>query len=224
MIDQMMVQGLKQGGLDAEIELYDWTGVDEGLIALAKTQRHDEQSTLVARKIERIASDNPNRPIIITSHSGGTGIAVWALEKLPEDLKIDTLVMIQSALSPAYDLSKALTRVRGKAYAFNSVHDDLVLGAGTRLMGTIDRVKTDAAGRVGFAQPANADTTQYEKLVQVPYDTAWLRLGNVGDHIGPMFRPFSRTIIAPLVLTGQLPALEKLAPSATQPASTSSKR
>ena len=44
--------------------------------------------------------------------------------------------------------------------------------------------------------------------MQVPYDSAWMKLGNIGDHIGPMARPFAREVIAPLLLTGKLPVIK----------------
>ena len=96
---------------------------------------------------------DPKLEITLTSHSGGTGIAVWALEKMPEGMQVQTLVLLASALSPDYDLSKALRHVRGKAYVFYSQNDQVVLGAGTRLFGTIDGVKSDAAGLIGFRMP-----------------------------------------------------------------------
>jgi hypothetical protein len=97
-----------------------------------------------------------------------------------------------------------------------SEHDP-VLGLGTRLFGTIDGVKTEAAGRVGFSRPADADAGQYAKLVPVEYDPAWIRLRNIGDHIGPMMRPFARQILAPLLSTGILPKLPPLKLPSTIP-------
>src|SRR5207244_4975619 len=108
---------------------------------------------------------DPHRRIIITSHSAGTGIAVWALENLPDNVQIATLLMMQSALSPTYDLSKALAHVRGQAYSFWSILDPVV-GGGTKLLGTVDRVNTEAAGHVGFISPKSADPGQYQKLMQ----------------------------------------------------------
>jgi alpha-beta hydrolase superfamily lysophospholipase len=160
--------------------------------------------------IEDRARANPEARIVITGHSGGSGLAVWALESLPDDVRIDTLVMLAPALSPQYDLSTALRHVK-RAYAFNSEHDP-VLGPGTRAFGTIDRIMTNAAGRVGFQKPDGADDEQYAKLVQVPYDRGFLLLGNIGDHIGPMMPRFAAKVIAPLILTGELPR------PATQPA------
>ena len=80
-----------------------------------------------------------------------------------------------------------------------------MLGPGTRAFGTIDRIMTNAAGRVGFEKPAGADDAQYAKLVQIPYDRGFMIFGNIGDHIGPMMPRFAARVIAPLILTGELP-------------------
>jgi hypothetical protein len=199
-VDRQMVAGLREGGYAGRLAMRDWTADHEGLEALLNRPLHDKESTVVAEALTKRYRENPSRRIVITSHSGGTGIAVWALEKLPDDVKVDTVVMLASALSPDYDLTKALRHVRGKVYAFNSLADTLVLGVGTRTFGTVDGVKCDAAGRCGFALPDSADPAQYKKLVQVPYSAAWMALGNIGDHIGPMSNRFARDVLAPVVL------------------------
>lgn len=211
-IDDLLVEGLRQGRLNAEVQIFDWTAGDPGLGALGGLQRNLAQAQRIADRIVQIHRADPNRRIILTSHSGGTGLAVWALERLPDDVRVDTLVMLASALSPQYDLSRALKRVRGPVYAFNSPLDP-VLDLGTRTFGTIDRIKSVSAGLVGFTAPRNADQAQYRKLLQFPYDAAWLALGNAGDHIGTMNVEFARQILAPLLLEGRL---VRLAP-ATQP-------
>lgn len=206
-IDHLMVQGLGQAGLNAHSEIYDWTGPDVGLRALSNSQRHHQQSRIIAEKITRQYRADPHRPILLTGHSAGSGLAVWALEKLPEDVHVHTLVLIAPALSPTYDLSPALRRVTGRAFAITSMFDT-VLGTGTRLLGTVDGVRTDAAGRVGFVMPdAPAFPREYEKLVHVPYDPLFLRMGHIGDHIGAMLTPFARQVIAPLIREGRLPDL-----------------
>ncbi|MCS7072135.1 MAG: hypothetical protein NZM00_11555, partial [Anaerolinea sp.] len=203
--DITLTRGLLAGGLEAEIYIYDWTGDDEGLNALTNTHRHAQQSGIVAGKLAEVARRQPQRRIILTSHSGGAGIAAWALERLPPDVQVDTWLMIAPAVSPDFDLSRALAHVRGRAYSFNSSLDP-VLGFGTRNFGTIDRVKTESAGRNGFVRPPGADEAQYQKLVQFPYDPAWVRLGHPGEHIGATSYTFARRIIAPLLLSGQLPS------------------
>jgi pimeloyl-ACP methyl ester carboxylesterase len=216
-IDRMLVQGLKQGGVEGDYRIYDWTGDESGMLALSDVKLHQSESAKVAAMLLDYRTGHPNDRIILTSHSAGAGIAAWALARLPADVSIDTWVMLAPALSPKFDLSQALAHVKGKAYAFTSMNDVIVLGAGTTLMGTVDRVKTDAAGRVGFTEPISADAVQYQKLVSVPYDMAWIRFGNVGDHIGPMMRPFARHVIAPTLLDGVVPTFPPLAPT-TDPA------
>jgi hypothetical protein len=200
-VTQGMSLGLKQLGVEAEVQIYDWTGIDRGIAALANVTRHQEQARLVAEMLTRRYRADPSVKIIVSTHSAGTGIIVWALEQLPDDVMIDELVLLASALSPEYDLSRALRHVRNGAYSFNSELDTIVLGAGTRAFGTVDRMKVDAAGKVGFRKPANAtDPEQYRKLHQFPYDADWMRFDNNGEHIGSMTRAFARSVIAPVVL------------------------
>ena len=146
--------------------------------------------------------DHPGSRITVTAHSAGSGIIAWALEQLPDDVTIDSLILLAPALSPGYDLSRALTHVRERAFVFFSPHDSTVLGFGTRMFGTVDGPKVDASGRVGFTMPPGADANQYAKLVQIPYRVAWARLDNIGDHIGTMERAFAREVLAPVVLRG----------------------
>ncbi|HVT89213.1 MAG TPA: hypothetical protein VHD56_10205 [Tepidisphaeraceae bacterium] len=211
-IDDLLTTGLMRGAIDAQIEIYDWTKGNPGMPALTNYERNRLEAKNVTDLLVKVHRADPSRRIMITCHSGGGGIAIWALEQLPDDVQIDTLLMVASALSPEYDLSNALRHVRGHAYAFNSVYDP-ILSFGTRNFGTMDRVMGESAGFSGFIMPAGADKKQYAKLVQVPYDASWMRLGNAGDHIGAMNVLFARTIIAPLLLTGQLPKLPSTQPS-----------
>ena len=68
------------------------------------------------------------------------------------------------------------------------------------MLGTIDGKKCEAAGHCGFCLPTGVDATQYDKLIQKPYDKSWLQYHNVGDHMGCMMRPFAQMILAPLIL------------------------
>ena len=199
-MDRRMTRGLRQGGWDGAISIYDWTEHDPGLDALLNHDRNLREAQKVAGQIEDRLTKDPNLEITLTSHSGGTGIGVWALEKLPEGMQVQTLVLLASALSPDYDLSKALRHVRGKAYVFYSQNDQVVLGAGTRLFGTIDGVKSEAAGLIGFRMPDGADKQQYEKLVQKPYDKGWIAFENIGNHVGCMSQPFAQSVLAPMLI------------------------
>jgi hypothetical protein len=126
-------------------------------------------------------------------------------------VKIERLILLAPALSPRYDLSRALAHVRDKAYSFWSGQDTVVLSVGTRTFGTIDGEYCDAAGYVGFERPPKGDARQYAKLVQYPYEAAWVKYDNFGDHIGVTETAFSKAVLMPL-LRGKT--------MATQPAAT----
>ena len=199
-IDRRLLVGLEDGGVRGEISHYDWTTADPGLGSLLARKRNNEEATNVAQIILEHYRANPSGHITLSAHSGGAGILTWALEQLPADVMVDSVVLMAPALSPSYDLSKALHHVRGHMYVFSSEHDVAVLGIGTSMFGTIDGVKTEAAGKVGFKMPTTAESAQYEKLVQMPYDRDWSKYDNWGEHIGTMSREFGREVIAPLLV------------------------
>jgi pimeloyl-ACP methyl ester carboxylesterase len=205
-MDDALVNGIVAGGIQADTEIYDWTVETPGLKALVAHEHNEAEARHVAGMIEQRYRADPRRKIYLTGHSGGSGIAVFALERLPDDVMVDDVVLLASALSPGYDLSKALAHVRGHLYNFYSASDP-VLGYGTRYFGTIDGVKTEAAGRVGFDASHASNRAEYRKLMEISYDPAWMQLNNAGDHVGPMHRKFARVIIGPLLKTGELPVL-----------------
>lgn len=214
--DRNLLRGLASGGLDADFRIYDWTGDDPGIPALLARKRNRTESEKIAELILQVRREAPDRPIFLSAHSGGTGLAVWALENLPDDILIDGVLLMAPAISPQYDLTRALRHVRTQMYVFSSPLDVAILGAGTKVFGTIDGVKCDAAGLVGFTRPESADPSEYDKLVAKPYDAEWMRLGNIGDHIGPLNRKFAERYLAPLI-QAQLAAMVALPTPSTQP-------
>ena len=205
-MDDELVKGLRDGGVEGQIEIYNWTCGDPGLPALRALKRNLKEAGKISRLIVEVKEKHPDVTVRITSHSGGSGLAVWALERLPEGVMVEDVVMIAPALSPGYDLTKALGHVRGKVYVFYSQFDSLVLGVGAKLFGTIDRKRVEAAGKVGFVRPACADEEAYRKVVEIPYDPAWTRYGNDGDHIGGMMRRFVEEVVAPILMEKNLGA------------------
>jgi len=198
-VDKQMTIGLRDAGYTGELLTYDWTENKPGISALRALERNQAEAAKIADIITAHFRADPGLKIIVTSHSGGTGLAIWALEKLPADVKVDTVMLLSSALSPDYDLSKALEHVRGTCYSFYSENDVLVLNTGTKLFGTIDGKNCESAGEFGFTFPQTADAKQYAKLIQKPYDKAWMKYDNIGDHMGSMRRPFSANVLAPLL-------------------------
>ena len=113
---------------------------------------------------------------------------------------VDEVVLVAPAISPGYDLSAALRHVRQIMYVFTSTGDWFELGLGTNTLGTIDGIKCQAAGRFGFAKSVGADAAAYRKLVQFPYDPAWMRYLNFGNHTGAMSPSFARHVLAPMLV------------------------
>ena len=120
---------------------------------------------------------------------------------------VERVVLLAPALSPGYDLTAALRAVRREIVVFWSPLDVIVLGAGTRLFGTIDRVKTVGAGLVGFQVPRSVTSTdvargrEYGKLRQVRWQPRMAASGYFGGHMGPDSPLFLRKYVVPL-LTG----------------------
>ena len=206
-IDHTLVRGLKHAGYDGDAQIYDWTGGKIGIEALHARERHQSEARKIADLIIARAKAHPASPIYITAHSGGAGLAAWALELLPDDVRVESVFMFAPALSPEYDLTAALKHVTKNLIVFSSPHDTVVLATGCKLFGTIDGVKCEAAGVNGFVQPATADAGQYAKILHHPYKRGWLaKYGNAGSHICAMRLKFARDYVGPLFLTGVAPA------------------
>jgi pimeloyl-ACP methyl ester carboxylesterase len=133
----------------------------------------------------------PASPAFLVGKSGGSGVVVRALEGLPAD-SVEAAVLLAPALSPGYDLTRALEAVRREMIVFWSPLDVFVLGLGTRVFGTIDRVRSVSAGLVGF----RGDRA---KLRQVRWSPAMGRTGNFGGHVGPDSPAFLRRYVVPLL-------------------------
>jgi hypothetical protein len=203
--DQKWTDALTAGGLQAHVEHFEWTRPGKRhLVALHAVEQNREDAKPLAERITHLRRTRPDRRIILTSQSGGPMIAAFALEKLPADVYVDQWVMLNPALSPTYDLTAALSHVRGEAYVFTSPHDWLYLGFGTRLVGLMDGSRGNGAGYVGFHRPDGGSPEQYAKLVQIDHRWAWVRWGNFGHHTGALTPWMAKNLISPLLQTGML--------------------
>lgn len=196
--DQSFTEALAEQCPQAQLMGYDWTGWYRGLPAMTEIDRNRKKARDIAQLIQSRKAAAPDQPIDLVAHSAGTGMVVFALELLPPQIKVRHVVLLASALSPTYDLSKALTHVEGKVYAMNSPRDDVLPFTDT--FGTIDRVYAPAAGIGGFIKPELGDPSQYAKLTQLMYDPAWKVHGYNGNHFSVLSDDIARKIIAPLLV------------------------
>jgi hypothetical protein len=171
---------------------------------LTNAHNRDAHARRVAAELEAFrlqTHEGAERPVYVVGKSGGTGVVVKALELLPEGA-VDKAVLIAPALSPDYDLTRALRAVRHEMVVFWSPFDVIVLGAGTRVFGTIDRVRSVSAGLVGFRPPATPggdSEAPYAKLRQVRWRPEMASTGYLGGHVGPDSPAFLRKYVVPLL-------------------------
>jgi hypothetical protein len=186
------------------VELFPWGhGFGRWYADLTDVVNRDQQARLVAETVQRYRADQPADPVFLVAKSGGAGVVVKALELLEDD-SVERAVLLAPALSPGYDLTRALRAVRRELVVFWSPLDMVILGAGTWLFGTIDRVKTVGAGMVGFLVPVGDDpdperVRQYAKLRQVRWHPGMVATFYFGGHVGPDCPLFLRKYVVPLL-------------------------
>jgi hypothetical protein len=128
------------------------------------------------------------------------------VEDLPEGVQVQSVLLVEPAVDPNHDLSRALHHVRGHLFVTKSGGDFILLGIGTMLVGTTDGgIHAAAAGNVGFNMPASADKDEYRKLVEIPYQSDWTKYRNFGGHVGPLDREFAKKVLGPMVVRDDAP-------------------
>jgi hypothetical protein len=201
---------LGAAGVPYAVELFPWGhGLGRWYADLTDVANRDRQAVRLAEAVRSFRADRPEAPIFLVAKSGGAGIVVKALELLDADT-VERALLLAPALSPGYDLTRALCAVRRELVAFWSPWDVFVLGAGTRLFGTIDRVRTVSAGMVGFLVPDASDPgdeqepgRQYAKLRQVRWRPGMAATLYFGGHVGPDCPLFLRRYVVPLLRAGE---------------------
>jgi len=200
-MDQLLARGLIRAGVQ-EVRLHDWTG-SLPLRNLSDERRHEEQAQRLVEEIHKLHRDLPDARICITAHSGGTKIALSALEIInqvatksqnPDHPIVDQLWLFAPAVRPGYDLEPASNEVN-EIIVVCSKKDWFILGIGTRLFGAADRFYSDSAGRTGFTF-----SDGNPKVHQWFYESEWRKYKYTGSHLSSLSEPFIAFIVAPYML------------------------
>jgi alpha-beta hydrolase superfamily lysophospholipase len=182
------------------------------LLHLRWVERNKRQAQSVALKIIDYQMQYPDRPVHLVGHSAGAGIALMALENLPEHHQVDAVILLAACVSPEYDLTSALNRTKRGIYNYYSIVDAPLQVVGTTLAGTLDSQIGPAAGALGFRPPESLDAQgkkAYQRLFQRHFQTADFRLLNFGSHYGTLSRPFAKQEIAPRLVNNDNPTWNK---------------
>ena len=159
-----------------DVEVRRW-GVPFRMIHnLRAEERNAATAARIAEEIAAWRREHPDAPFYLVGYSGGGGIATLVAAALPDDVRIDRLVLVAPAISPDYPLAeKVLPHVREHVVNYASERD-LQVGWGTSKFGTIDRKNTASAGALGF-------DAAHERLLEYRWSEADASLGHAGNHL-----------------------------------------
>jgi len=197
-------RAMRAAGFPGHIENIIWTSftgpLGDQLIRINARVKAKE----LTKKIIRYRKRYPNTPVYLIGLSAGTGVAAWAVESLPDNIKVDKMVLLGSSLSSKYDMTKCLRHVRGKVYVFYSPRDG-VLNGFVPMTGTIDgQYLVKPAGLVGLRLPpqgAEDTLTLYRgKITNIPWRRAFQRYGYAGGHTDGTSYRFVKFVIAQQML------------------------
>ncbi len=196
-------RGLRDAGFLGKVEVVPWQGWTHAGDQLNLSRNRDKAAEL-ANDIRSYRRRQPDAPIHIIALSAGTGIATFALEYLPESVRVDNLVYLGCSMSSRYDMTRALRRVQGKLYVLHSPND-VILKNLVFYTGTVDRhAGSDGiAGLEGFIRPGSRypDTAaQYQKIVNVPYRSEFRDAGYDGGHTAATNKAFVQFYLAPALM------------------------
>lgn len=192
-------------GLPLRVLVVHWGhGLGRWYADLSSTANQNVQAERIAQAIRRHRAARPEAPVFLVGKSGGCAVLVKALERLSgAGEEVERLILLAPALSPGYDLTRALNHVAAEAVVFWSPLDVIFLGVGTSLFGTSDRARSWGAGLVGFRRPGPAAPPErvqaYKKLRQVRWSPRMSATGYLGGHLGTDSPLFLKRYILPLL-------------------------
>lgn len=185
--------GLEEAGYRGQVARMTWSVSFNPVIDQTVRVIAQQGGKRLADYIQEYLDKYPGQPVNVVGLSAGTGVAIWALEALKPQYKVDNVVLISSSLSHNYDVSPALRRVSGKIYNYYSPIDAVLAGP-MKVFGSIDGVfLEDAAGAVGIRVPPGADG----RVVNIAWRAEFEKFGYYGGHGDGTNAEFVRYEIAP---------------------------
>jgi hypothetical protein len=196
--------GLMDGGYDGKVEHFVWTTYMGPLADQMSTPVCRWRGGQLAHKIEKYLDRHPGAKVNIIGLSAGSGVAVFALEKLSSKYWVNQVIMLSSSLSADYDLTRALRHVRGGITFFWSPDDPILRGL-VPLVGTVDGERAcEVAGVIGARIPTHVGT-EGRGLYQRVRNVRWYTRELIGpiklQHAGTTDRSFVCDMVAPILVS-----------------------
>jgi pimeloyl-ACP methyl ester carboxylesterase len=188
--------------LPLDIRVYHW---GHGFRRVLADQMHGSHMRRagqgLAEVVLRCRQESPGVPISLIGHSAGAAVVLEAAEHLPPGT-LEHIILLAPAVSYKHDLRPALASACRGIDVFISERDWGCLGVLVFLTGTTDRVRTLAAGRVGFRPVTHGpeDEVLYTRLRQYAWNPTHVCLGHTGGHYGCYKPAYLRTFVLPLLL------------------------
>jgi len=189
-----VVTGLLAGGYPGAIEVFDWNAGPAVLCCyrnLADQAHHVRQARRLAERIQRHAEAFPGSPVSLVAHSSGCWVVLKALEQIRDNGSIDRAILLAPSISPAQHPGAAAAACRRGLWSIGGVGDYFFLGLGTTVFGTSDRVRTPAAGWIGWHH------FEVRGFRELRWHPAWARYGYWGNHTTCTAVRFVQCVLAP---------------------------
>ena len=149
-------RGLDNAGIPYALAIYRWGFPVPGVgmfVNQTNAAGNRDAGKRLAQRLVRYQKEHPGRPVFIIGHSGGGGVAVFALEGLsaiPEARPVAGAFLLSASISSDYALANALRMTTRGIVNVHNPQDTGLLGVGTAIFGNVDGKAGDSAGRTGF--------------------------------------------------------------------------
>jgi len=194
-----VMRGLRRAGIDRAIDVFAWGRRPLGWWRnLTDLRSNQDQARRLADRLADASARRRGPGVVMVGFSGGSGFALLVADALPEGAALDRLILVSAAVSPSYDLKRALARSRRGVVSFYSRLDGFMLGGATTVFGTVDRRHGVSAGFVGF-QDGQGRLRADPRLTQIGWRPSWMKFGHLGGHVGYLSRGWAQYVLAPQI-------------------------